>query len=101
MAEATSAGLLGDTPERDYSRKLQLFNAFAEPEIRRIIAGLGLNPGMRVLDAGCGTGEALEWFLSEVTPTGTVVGVDLSAAHVAAARARVAAQIEILQCDLM
>jgi ubiquinone/menaquinone biosynthesis C-methylase UbiE len=101
MAEATFAGLLGDTPDRDYSRKLQLFNAFAEPEIRQVIAGLGLNLGMRVLDAGCGTGEALEWLLSEVTPTGTVVGVDLSAAHVAAARARVAAQIEILQCDLM
>jgi ubiquinone/menaquinone biosynthesis C-methylase UbiE len=100
MAAATHSGLLGDTPERDYSGKLQLFNAFAEPEIRQVIAGLGLNSGMRVLDAGCGTGEALEWLLSEVKPTGTVVGVDLSAAHVAAARAR-GAHIEILQCDLM
>ena len=52
-------GLLGDTTARDYSRKLQLFNSFAEPELRRAIASLGLKQGMHVLDAGCGTGEAL------------------------------------------
>ncbi len=34
----TSAGLLGDTIARDYSRKLQLFNTFAEPEPPRAAA---------------------------------------------------------------
>ena len=42
---AAPSGLLGDTPERDYSRKLRLFNAFAEPELRLAIAGLALAPG--------------------------------------------------------
>ena len=59
----TSAGLLGDTIARDYSRKLQLFNTFAEPELRQAVASVGLKQGMRVLDAGCGTGEALRWLV--------------------------------------
>jgi SAM-dependent methyltransferase len=83
----TPTGLLGDTPARDYSRKLRLFNSFAAPELGQAIASLGLTPGMRVLDAGCGTGEALQWLCDAVAPHGAVVGIDLAAAHVAAARA--------------
>jgi SAM-dependent methyltransferase len=93
-------GLLGDTPERDYSRKLQLFNAFAEPELRLAIAGLALTPGMRVLDAGCGTGAALTWLHDAVQPTGSVVGMDLSAAHVRMARAAAPDPVQVLQEDL-
>jgi len=93
--------LLGDTPSRDYSHKLRQFNSFAEPELRRLIAGAGLSPGMRVLDAGCGTGEALPWLLEEVQPSGTVVGIDLAAAHVDAARRHACASIDVLQGDLL
>ncbi len=96
----SSAGLLGDTPARDYSHKLNLFNSFAEPELRRLIADLDLQPGMRVLDAGCGTGQALDWLLEEVQPVGTVAGVDLAAAHVQAARLRASPQIQIFQGDI-
>jgi SAM-dependent methyltransferase len=93
-------GLLGDTTERDYADKLSKFNAFAKPELRRLIKGLDLRPGMHVLDAGCGTGDALNWLLSEVTPKGRVVGIDLAAAHVAAARLQVPAEIQIHQANL-
>jgi SAM-dependent methyltransferase len=96
-----SAGLLGDTPARDYAHKLSLFNSFAAPELRQLITGLGLRPGMRILDAGCGTGEALNWLLDEVKPTGAVTGIDLAAAHVNAARLRMSPQIHILQGDLL
>ena len=96
-----SAGLLGDTPLRDYSRKLSLFNSFAEPELRAVIAGAGLGPGMRILDAGCGSGEALPWLLDEVKPSGSVVGIDLAAAHVDAARLHASANIEVFQGDLL
>jgi SAM-dependent methyltransferase len=100
-AVAVSSGLLGDTPSRDYSGKLSLFNSFAEPELRQLIKSVGLSPGMRILDAGCGTGEALPWLLDEVKPTGNVIGIDLAAAHVDAARLRSSAHIEVLQGDLL
>jgi SAM-dependent methyltransferase len=96
-----TVGLLGDTRGRDYSLKLHLFNSFAESELRQAISGLELRPGMRVLDAGCGTGEALAWLLGEVAPDGSVVGVDLSAAHVAAARRGRSQGIQVLQADLL
>lgn len=94
-------GLLGDTSTRDYARKLQLFNAFAEPELRRAIGALKLPAGSRVLDAGCGTGEALRWLSSAVGPDGAVVGIDLATAHVAAARALGIAKTTVLQADLL
>jgi SAM-dependent methyltransferase len=83
---------LGDTAARDYSRKLQLFAALAEPELRAAITILGLKPGMRVLDAGCGTGEALGWLSEEVGPQGEAVGFDLATAHVVAAAAHMSAR---------
>jgi SAM-dependent methyltransferase len=95
-----AAGLLGDTTARDYSRKLRLFNSFAEPELHRAIASLGLQQGMHVLDAGCGTGEALRWLCDAVAPHGTVVGIDLAEAHVSAARAAASDQMLVLQADV-
>lgn len=93
-------GLLGDTAARDYSRKLRLFNAFAAPEIMQAIAQLGLRPGARVLDAGCGTGEALRWLSDQVGPHGSVVGFDLATAHVVAARAMAPGATLVMQADL-
>jgi SAM-dependent methyltransferase len=98
---ARASALLGDTESRDYSSKLTAFNAFAEPELRRAIGALNLTPGMRVLDAGCGTGEALVWLQERVEPNGAVVGIDLSAAHLEAARRRLPPGATLLQTDLL
>jgi ubiquinone/menaquinone biosynthesis C-methylase UbiE len=95
------SGLLGDTPQRDYSRKLGLFMRFAEPELRAALDTLQLSPGMQVLDAGCGSGEALAWLAQAVGPAGRVVGVDLSEPHVAAARRQAPATVELHAGDLM
>jgi SAM-dependent methyltransferase len=54
---------------------------------------------MRVLDAGCGTGEVLRLLRENVGPDGEVVGMDLAAAHAAAAR-REATGTLVLQADL-
>jgi ubiquinone/menaquinone biosynthesis C-methylase UbiE len=93
-------GLLGDTVARDYSRKLRLFNAFAAPELRQAIQCLSLRPGMNVLDAGCGSGEALEWLADEVGEGGLIVGVDLSSAHIDTAREVAPSRAQLLQADL-
>ena len=52
-----------------------------------VVAALELRPGMRVLDAGCGTG-ALETRLAERHPEVEVVAVDASPAMLARARRR-------------
>jgi SAM-dependent methyltransferase len=98
--ETAAAALLGDTAARDYSAKLRQFNQLAEPELRDLIRKLHLSPGMRVLDAGCGTGEALTWLQCAVGEGGTVFGVDLAAAHVESAR-RIAPSAQIQQGDLL
>jgi SAM-dependent methyltransferase len=69
--------------------------------LRAAITGLGLSRGMRVLDAGCGTGEALQWLWEKVEPDGEVIGIDLASAHVAAARAHLPPQTVVLQADLL
>jgi len=96
-----SPGLLGDTSARDYSRKLNLFNACAETELRLAIASLKLVPGMKLLDAGCGTGEALGWLRGQVATEGVVVGMDLASAHTHAAYAGSGSAALIVQADLL
>jgi len=98
---SASPGLLGDTAERDYAHKLRLFNAFAAPELEQAIRGLSLRDGMRLLDAGCGTGEVLQHLRLIAGPRTDIVGLDLSAAHVQAAREAVDGSITVMQGDLM
>ncbi|HET9820076.1 MAG TPA: class I SAM-dependent methyltransferase [Rhodanobacteraceae bacterium] len=106
MTPATRAwmpktGLLGDTPRRDYTKKLRLFSAFARPELREAIGSLWLPAGSRVLDAGCGTGESVGWFHELLQGRGTAVGMDLAAAHVKAARGLAPASASIVQGDML
>jgi ubiquinone/menaquinone biosynthesis C-methylase UbiE len=94
------SGLLGDTKERDYAHKLSRFNRFAAPELRRAMESLHLQPGMSVLDAGCGTGEALRWLHDAVGTQGAVLGIDLSTAHLALARAQAPTDVGVIQADV-
>jgi len=55
---------------------------------------------MRVLDAGCGTGEALGWLAAAVAPGGLAVGIDLSTMHLDGARAALPPGALLLQADL-
>jgi len=96
-----SSALLGDTVARDYARKLRLFNAFAAPELDEAILGLRLRDCMRILDAGCGTGEVLQRLRDAAGPHADIVGMDLSAAHVRAARETVDASVTVIQGDLL
>ncbi|MWA08853.1 class I SAM-dependent methyltransferase [Streptomyces sp. BA2] len=55
------------------------------PAYRAAASELGLRPGDRVLDAGCGTGRALPALREAVGPSGVVLGVDLTPAMLEAA----------------
>ena len=62
----------------------RFFGDLTEEVLRRA----GVEPGMRVLDVGCGTGDVLFLATRLVGPTGAVLGVDRSAAAVAVAERR-------------
>lgn len=71
------------------------------PAFATAVAECGLQPGDRVLDAGCGTGRALGALRAAVGPAGTVLGVDLTPQMLAAAqRAGRAAEGALLLADV-
>lgn len=57
-------------------------------EKRRSFDALGLRAGMSVLDVGCGTGDDVRAIAEIVGPSGSVCGIDSSAAMLDAARSR-------------
>ena len=57
-------------------------------EKRRGFDALGLRAGMSVLDVGCGTGDDVRTIAGIVGPSGSVCGIDPSAAMLEAARSR-------------
>ncbi len=59
-----------------------------EPFTVQFFRGAGIQPGMRVLDVGCGSGDVSFLTARLVGPTGQVVGVDRAPAAVATARGR-------------
>ncbi|KUN89097.1 SAM-dependent methyltransferase [Streptomyces bungoensis] len=79
----------------DHTRVQEFFTARAAdwdsrfpddgPAYAAAVADLGLRPGDRVLDAGCGTGRALPALRAAVGPSGVVAGLDLTPAMLQAA----------------
>jgi SAM-dependent methyltransferase len=88
---------LGDAPDRSYAAKLERFAAFITPELRGVLAGLGLAGDARVLDLGCGVGTAAKLFAEMLGGEARVVGLDLSLPHLAAARDT--SDVEFVQAD--
>src|SRR5262249_49883839 len=72
----------------DEARRLEEQASLIEPATRALFAAAGLAPGMRVLDVGCGPGDVALLAAELVGPSGSVVGVDVTPAVGATARAR-------------
>lgn len=71
---------------------------------RHLFAEVGIGPGMRVLDAGCGVGDVTLLAASIVGPGGSVVGVDADAQALSVAEARAKSagldQVRFVRADL-
>jgi SAM-dependent methyltransferase len=62
--------------------------AILRPITMRLLQSLGVSPGMRILDVGCGAGDVALLAAELVGHSGAVVGIDRSEAAILAARAR-------------
>lgn len=77
---------LGHTDEE--LERLEVQARIVDPVTRRFWTAAGVEPGMRVLDVGCGAGDTTLLLAGMVGAQGQVVGIDNAAGAVAAARAR-------------
>ena len=66
--------VLGHSPE-EYER-LRRQSQVLEPATRRIFQSIGLRPGWRCLDVGCGPGDGMRLMGELVGPAGSVTGLD-------------------------
>ena len=57
--------------------RLALMSRLLDPMHRRHIGSLGVGPGARALEVGCGNGSISAWLAERVGPRGRVVAVDL------------------------
>jgi 2-polyprenyl-3-methyl-5-hydroxy-6-metoxy-1,4-benzoquinol methylase len=57
--------------------RLALMSRLLDPMHRRHIESLGVGPGARALEVGCGNGSISVWLAERVGPTGRAVAVDL------------------------
>ena len=79
---------LGHSPTE--IRRLGIQAAILRPITMRLLQGLGVSPGMRILDVGCGAGDVALLAADLVGESEAVVGIDRSEAAILAARARAA-----------
>ena len=58
-------------------RRLALMSQLLDPMHRRYIERLGIGPGARTLEVGCGNGSMSVWLAERTSPGGRAVAVDL------------------------
>lgn len=83
-------------------QRLALMSELLDPFHRTLLERLGLRPGWRCLEIGCGNGSVSQWLAERVAPTGHVVASDidtkfLSHLHGPCLEVR---RIDILQDDI-
>jgi SAM-dependent methyltransferase len=85
---ATQGGIMqnGHHPDKPYMlatgekalSRLHLLERIFGPATRHLLSAAGLCSGMRVAEIGCGVGLTARWVSTQVSPGGSVAGVDSS-----------------------
>jgi 2-polyprenyl-3-methyl-5-hydroxy-6-metoxy-1,4-benzoquinol methylase len=78
-------------------RRLALMSRLLDPMHRRHLGELGIGPGDKALEVGCGNGSISAWLAGQVAPGGGVVGLDLDLSLIAAR----APDLEFRQGDIL
>jgi 2-polyprenyl-3-methyl-5-hydroxy-6-metoxy-1,4-benzoquinol methylase len=89
MASETSDYVLSNSAEAE---RLRVQARIWEPDVELLPDQIGVQPGWRCLDLGCGAIGILEPLSRRVGPRGKVVGIDRDERLLAAARAYIAEQ---------
>jgi SAM-dependent methyltransferase len=66
--------------------RLRLLHAVYGPATEAMFGRIGLRPGMRVVDVGCGSGNTACWVAERIGPSGSVVAIDNSPGQIEQAR---------------
>ena len=88
--------VLGHQLEGERAR-LALMSQLLDPMHRRHLEALGVDPGDRTLEVGCGNGSISLWLAQRVAPRGRAVAVDLDLSLVEAS----APNLELRQGDIV
>lgn len=86
VTERSETYVLGHSP--DELRRLNAQGSILRPYTEELLCEAGITTGMRVLDAGCGTGDVTLLAAELVGPSGAVVGIDRAHEALSAAQAR-------------
>jgi SAM-dependent methyltransferase len=104
MGDSDSGYQFGSGIGEDEVARLEIQGRALAPATRMILAEAGIRPGMRVLDLGCGAGDATFVAADLVGPDGLVVGVDHSPDALARARLRAGqrglTQVQFVEGDI-
>jgi SAM-dependent methyltransferase len=79
-------------------RRLALMSELLDPMHRTLLERLGLRPGWRCLEIGCGNGSISQWLATKVGPNGHVTATDLDLRFVDNLRAP---NLEVRQLDIL
>lgn len=81
---------MSDFVEEPVTQRLANFQVIVEQGSQQLLERVGIAPGMRVLELGCGTGAMTFWLARQVGPKGVVVALDRSTEALASISARAA-----------
>jgi SAM-dependent methyltransferase len=79
-------------------QRLALMSELLDPLHRSLLERLGLRPGWRCLEIGCGNGSVSRWLAGRVGPNGQVVATDLDLRYVGDLRAP---NLKVRQLDIL